>query len=376
MLYDTIFNHVSLNHSDLKDIRERSLTSDEDRKEVGPMLMETVSKGGQKGIEAAKILVENNMSYYAYKHRDKILVGVENSSNFSYRYACAQLVKFAYENHGVFEELPTILNNLLKINDEYTKDRKSYRTDLHRFYDKNIDDGIAETGSDKFDEEVEVVRDDIKEDIGNNKQGKRIELVDSERRGVVKANQNIIEFEIYHRTSKKVLDKSMKGVKYLKKCIFLVYETISKVSDDNPSAIRDELRSVVSRVVEIADSILGDVGEKAIEQLVNISGEMDEEQKNDLLTVLLNAVIDGFSLDPSELLLDYIIREDGDISEKQKAKDTIKNKYGISEEGGFILTYETDKEIRKAYVALCLIDGREDFSFTMVNVGFTQFYYR
>lgn len=376
MLYKNIVSYVSLSHSELKDIRERDLTTDKNRQEVGSDLMETVSVGGQKGIEAAKILVENNMSYYGYKHRTKILSGAEDSDNFSYRYACAQLVQFVYQNHGVFEELPNILNNLLEIKDEYTKKRKSYRTNLHRFYDRSIDDGVEKTGSEEFEENVNIVREDVDEDIDNSKQGKRIELADSNRRGIVKANENIIEFEIYDRTSKNVLDKSIKGIKYLKKCIFLMYEIVGNVSKDNASAIQKQLSSVVSRIQEIADTMLNDVGRRALERLVEISGAMDKDQKDGLLDILLDSVVDGFNLNPDELLLDYVIKQDGDIDRKQSAKDVIKNNYGISEEGGFILTYETDKEIRKAYVALCVIDNREDFSFTMVNVGFTQFYYR
>lgn len=376
MLYEDIVNYMSLSHSDLKDIREKSLKTDEDRKEVGPMLIETVGAGGQKGIEAAKILVENNMSYYAYKDREKILEGLEDTDNFSYRYACAQLVQFIYDNHGLFEELSDMLNNLLSVKDDYTKKRKSYTTDLYRFYDKSIEDGIEETGKEELGEQVKIVREDIKEDIDNSKEGRRIELVDSDRRGVAKANNNIIEFEIYDRTAKKILDKGVKGVKYLKKCIFVVHDIVIDIKDENPSALRNEVSSVIDRMIKISDTMLGDIGRETFETLVKISTELNNDQEENLLETLLNSVIDGFNLDPSELLLDYVIKKDGDISKKEKTKDVVKNKYGISEEGRFILTYETDKEIRKAYVALCLIDNREDFSFTMVNVGFTQFYYR
>lgn len=376
MLYEDIVNYMSLSHSDLKDIREKSLKTDEDRKEVGPMLIETVGAGGQKGIEAAKILVENNMSYYAYKDREKILEGLEDTDNFSYRYACAQLVQFIYDNHGLFEELSDMLNNLLSVKDDYTKKRKSYTTDLYRFYDKSIEDGIEETGKEELGEQVKIVREDIKEDIDNSKEGRRIELVDSDRRGVAKANNNIIEFEIYDRTAKKILDKGVKGVKYLKKCIFVVHDIVIDIKDENPSALRNEVSSVIDRMIKISDTMLGDIGRGTFETLVKISTELNNDQEENLLETLLNSVIDGFNLDPSELLLDYVIKKDGDISKKEKTKDVVKNKYGISEEGRFILTYETDKEIRKAYVALCLIDNREDFSFTMVNVGFTQFYYR
>jgi NTP pyrophosphatase (non-canonical NTP hydrolase) len=374
---EVILYYVAIDLSELKNIRDMDLSGEKERKKVGPRLMEAVETGGETGIKSIQIIVENNLSYYAKMDSDKILNGIKRSDNLSYIYSVAQLCEFLYNNHGVFNELPDIIIEILDIKSDLTKNRKSYRTNLYRFYDKNEKDNLEQIAQEKFNDSIEILQEsDINELRDNVKTGRRIRLEKSEKRGLVNLTTEFVEFEFYERVEKKVLLSNSDSSEYLIKSIETAYEIIEGVGLESSENIDKRFGSVIERLINIASTFLGEIGEKSFNTICKISEKLTREHKREFEKILVESVRDGFNLSPIGYLTEYVIKSNGDVFEKKMIKDNIKKYYNIGESPRFILRYESDTEKRKAYIALSFIDDISSLKIKLIKYGFTQFYKR
>jgi hypothetical protein len=361
--------------SELENIRELDLSNEDERKEIAPQLMQTVSKGGKSGIKSIQIIIENNLSYYARNSSDEILNGIKNSNNMSYVYAIAQLTEFVYDNHGSFSQLPDIMLEILDINPNYITTRKSYRTKLYRFYDKNKEDNIKQIAKDEFNDELEILQESDGTDIRENvKTGQRVRLKESQKRGIVKSTPDFVEFELYEKIEKKALISNSDAFEYLNKSINIVYDMIKSLARKSSKSISNDFNIVIEKLIDIAENYLGDIAEKTFETLTTVSSKLTERQREQLENTLIESLRDGFNLNPIQYLIKYVIKNKGNVFDSKKVKDNIKKYYNIKEKSRFLLQYETDKEKRKAYIALCTIDNISKVRIKLVKYGFTQFY--
>lgn len=357
---------VTYDLSELKELENADISSEEERKEIGENLMETIrEKDGKECIKSVGLLMGNNMSYYVYKNEAIIQDKLKRSDNYSVNYALVQLVHFVYENHGISDLLPQIMKELLNIKDSMIEESKAYRTKLERVYDKDID--IQEVFKEKFGESFTVNREG---DVDN---GKRIELDESGRGGVIREMDDFFEFEVYERVSAKSI-KSGPNSDNLYKSFDIIYGILADIKRSNPEDLRD-FREVIDRIIDLTYEYIGDIGEKSFKILTKLSIELNDGQNKEIVNSFIARISDGFALQPNAVLLNYVIRLGGDIHDKDRIVTLIKNEYDIPESRRSILKYESSTEERRAYKSLGLIENIKPWKMTLIKLGFTQFYY-
>lgn len=355
--------------AELEEIEDRDLSSEEERKKVGQGLMRTVQSGDQREcIKSAKILLENNMSYYIYDNRELLYGRITKKDGYSVKYSIMQLVKFGYEDNREDETLSDIIISVLKLDEDILKEHRGYSTKQERIYETG-DVDLQKISKNKFGEEFQLDRGEP----GDIDKEKRIELKDSGKGGLVRKTDEYVEFEIYERVGSKSVAKSRGDIEDFYNSVEVCYDILEDVSRRNPEALTGVIDRAVQRVIDISREHVGKLGKMSLKTLSKISKNLEKDKKEQVIDVLISRIQDGFGIQPNDMLLDYIIRSEGDIPRKEDVSNAIKKEYDISESPQGLLKYESDSEVKRAYSCLGLMRGKKSWKITMINIGFTQF---
>lgn len=362
---------MTYDQSELHDIKQMELSSEDKRKEVGKKLIETVHSGEKtECVQSSGILLKNNMSYYIYSNREKIYERLTESDSYSIKYSLIQLVRFAYRTHEKDELLSDMISNIFNVEEDMMEEDRGYATTYERVYEIDGRD-LQDICEEVFGEGFELKRGED-EDLESER---RIELKESEKGGVIKKEEDYVEFEVYERVTSKSIDQSRKDIDDFYNAVEACYDIMKRTKRDYPDALNEELEDALDDIIQITKDQVGKYGQMNLRFLSKISTELERDKEEEIVDIFISRLQDEFQNQPNRMFLYYIITSKGEVPREEDIKDALKKEYDIPESSKGALTYESDSETKKAYRCLALIEGIASWKITMIKLGFTQFFF-